>query len=183
MKRNLMPALLWLAALSALSIKVQAAPGPQSGEGRVLRAGRLLTNDSILRLVKAGVSDDTILHMVSTQPGKYSLGVDDVIRLKQAGVSDDVLDGMLSQSIRGSSPAPSVPAQVFVTPPATGNSTGQQPSQPSGPSNQRSNPQASAQAKSARQTTATGSNTSQEPQGGAYHNSGAGKKIPQKPQP
>ncbi|HEY6292024.1 MAG TPA: hypothetical protein VI455_10765 [Terriglobia bacterium] len=74
MKRNLMPALLLLAALSALSIKVQAAPCPQSGEGRVLRAGRLLTNDSILRLVKAGVSDETILHMVSTQPQVFPRG-------------------------------------------------------------------------------------------------------------
>ena len=151
----------------------------------MLRAGRLLTNESIVRLVKAGVDDDTILRMVSTQPGKYLLGVDDIIRLKQAGVSDDVLDSMLSQSARSdTAPDASPPVQVFVTPPSTGNSAGQPPTRPGGPPNQPSS--TPPMPKPTHQAGATGSSTPQGPQG-VYHYGagvkGSGKKTPPTPQP
>lgn len=177
-----------LAGALVLGIRTPAAGGPQSGEGRVLRAGRLLTNDSIVRLVKAGVDDDTILHMVDTQPGKYSLGVDDVLRLKQAGVSDDVLESMLSHSAHGNpAPGANLPVQVFVTPPAASNSPGQlpvlppnkPPKGPGGPPNQPPTP--TPLPKPTHQAAASGS---VKPQSAYPYGAGvSGRKAPSPPHP
>ncbi len=46
-------------------------------------AQEVLNNDTILKLVKAGLNDDVIAGMVNSQPGKYSLDSDAVIALKQ----------------------------------------------------------------------------------------------------
>ncbi len=54
-----------------------------------------LTNDSIVKLVKAGLGEDTIISIVNTQPGQYSLGADDIAALKKAGVSERVITAML----------------------------------------------------------------------------------------
>ena len=64
-----------------------------------------LTNDSIVKLVKAGLSDAVIISMVNTQSGKYSLSADDVIALKTAGVSEDVISAMLKQSSSAAPPS------------------------------------------------------------------------------
>jgi hypothetical protein len=80
-------------ALAAASIVVaQSALGQQSGK-LVIQGGvpeenhqegaQPLTNDSIIKLTKAGLGEDTVVTMVETQPGKYSLGADDIIALKQ----------------------------------------------------------------------------------------------------
>ena len=58
-----------------------------------------LTNDSIIKLVRAKLGDDEIIHIVNTQPGNYSFGTDDIIALKRAGVSDRVLAAILNKSI------------------------------------------------------------------------------------
>ncbi|HET9320172.1 MAG TPA: hypothetical protein VFO27_10355 [Bryobacteraceae bacterium] len=50
-----------------------------------------LTNETILKLVKAGIGEDTIVSMVNQQPGKYSLSADGLVALKTAGVSDKIL--------------------------------------------------------------------------------------------
>jgi hypothetical protein len=55
-----------------------------------------MTNDSILQLLKAGISEDVIAGMMTTQPGKYSVTPDSVITLKRAGVSDKIIAAMLS---------------------------------------------------------------------------------------
>jgi hypothetical protein len=56
-----------------------------------------LTNDSILKLTKASLDENTIVTMVQTQAGNYSLGADDLIALKQAGISEKVIQAMLSK--------------------------------------------------------------------------------------
>ena len=73
----------------------------------VLATGLLaedLTNESILKLVKAGMSEDVITGMIASQPGRYSLSTDDVITLKRAGVTDHILSAMIG---RAGGPAPS----------------------------------------------------------------------------
>jgi hypothetical protein len=42
-----------------------------------------LTNESIVKLVKAGLGEDMIVSMVNTQPAKYSLSADDIIAVKR----------------------------------------------------------------------------------------------------
>jgi len=68
-----------------------------------LNAQEALTNDSILKMVKAGLSEDVVLSMVKSQPAKYALGPDQVITLKSAGVSDKVVAAMVERSAGGNS--------------------------------------------------------------------------------
>ena len=60
-----------------------------------------LTNDGILKMVKAGMSESLIVSMVGQQPGKYSTKVDDLIALKQAGVSDKIVSAMAAKAAGG----------------------------------------------------------------------------------
>jgi hypothetical protein len=57
-----------------------------------------LTNDSVVKLVKAGLSDDLIVSTVNTQPGAYDTSADAIIALKSAGASDKVLAAVLHKS-------------------------------------------------------------------------------------
>jgi len=59
-------------------------------------APEVLTNETIVKLAKAGLGDEVILGMVNGQPGKYSLDADSVIALKQAGVSNSVISAMMT---------------------------------------------------------------------------------------
>jgi hypothetical protein len=59
-------------------------------------------NDAIIKLVKAGLSDDLIISTVQGQPGSYDISPNGMIAMKSAGVSDKVLTAIsprLAQSI------------------------------------------------------------------------------------
>lgn len=56
-----------------------------------------LTNDSILKLAAAGLGEDTIIRIVESQAGDYSLGADNIIALKKAGVSEKIITAMLNR--------------------------------------------------------------------------------------
>ncbi len=43
-----------------------------------------LTNDSIVKMLRAGLSEEVILTSVEHEPGKYSLGVDEMIALRNS---------------------------------------------------------------------------------------------------
>ena len=58
----------------------------------------VLTNEALIKLAKAGVSDGVILGMVKGQPGKFLSSADAVIALKEAGVSDKVIAAVLERS-------------------------------------------------------------------------------------
>jgi hypothetical protein len=60
-----------------------------------------LTNDSVIKMVKAGLGDDVVVSMVKGQPGGYSTGPDDLIALKSAGVSDKVIAAMVARMSPG----------------------------------------------------------------------------------
>lgn len=57
----------------------------------------ILTNDSIIKMVKAGLGDAVVVNMIQSQPGKYSLTADDLVRLKKEGASDKVLAAMITR--------------------------------------------------------------------------------------
>jgi len=63
-----------------------------------VNAQEVLNNATILKLVKAGIGEDTIVGMINQQPGKYSLSTDDIIALKTAGVSDKVIAAIIVRS-------------------------------------------------------------------------------------
>jgi len=72
-----------------------------------------MTNDSVIRMVKAGLSDDLVVQTIATQPGHYATDADSLVALKQAGLSDRVITAMVNKNrIRitgaGSGAGPSV---------------------------------------------------------------------------
>lgn len=107
--------LLWFLCLlsPAMLLAQDAADGPVAGP---LPAPQLkaMTNDSVVRMTKAGLSDDLIVQTVGTQPGKYTTDADSLVALKQAGVSDRVIEAMINKGrvqITGT-PAPIVLSDV-----------------------------------------------------------------------
>jgi hypothetical protein len=63
-----------------------------------LMAQEVLTNDAIIKLTKAGLSEELIVKIVQTQPGKYLLGTEDLLRLTKEGATDRVIRAMLDNS-------------------------------------------------------------------------------------
>ena len=57
-----------------------------------------LTNDAIVKMVKAGMSESLILSMVSQQPGNFSKKVNHLIALNQAGISDKIVSAMAAKA-------------------------------------------------------------------------------------
>jgi hypothetical protein len=76
--------------------------GPQTPGNAPTRPAEpaLMTNDTVLRMHAAGLSDDLILQTISAQPGRYSTLPDELINLKQAGLSDAVLAAMANKTRR-----------------------------------------------------------------------------------
>jgi len=74
----------------------------------LLFSQQTLNNDSVIKLVKAGMGDDLIVNMINTQPSSFSVGTDDLISLKTAGASEKVISAML---LKGSAPS-SAPAMT-----------------------------------------------------------------------
>ena len=74
-----------------------------------LVAQSVLTNDAIVKMTKAGLSEDIIVSTVGSQPAKFSTSADDLIALKKAGVSDKVIGAMMT---KGSATAAPTPAPV-----------------------------------------------------------------------
>lgn len=62
-----------------------------------LLAQTALTNDSIIRMAKAGLGEEIILSTVKSQPGRYATSPDDLIALKTAGVTDKVIAAMIDK--------------------------------------------------------------------------------------
>lgn len=67
-----------------------------------------LDNQAIVKLHNAGLTDDTILHLINAEPGKYAAGVSDIIALKQAGISEKIIKALASKA----NPAPALPAKA-----------------------------------------------------------------------
>lgn len=61
-------------------------------------SGEPLTNDSIVKLLETGFSQETILAMIEHRPGKYSLSTDDLVALKKAGVPEKIITAMLNKT-------------------------------------------------------------------------------------
>lgn len=85
-----------------------------------LLAQQPLDNQAIVKLHNAGISDETILHVISTEPGRYATGVSDIIALKQAGVSEKVIRALVNKANPAPAPPPTPVAGGPTTIPVTG---------------------------------------------------------------
>lgn len=54
-----------------------------------------MTNQEVISLVKAGLSNSLIINKIHSSKNNFSLSADSMIDLKKAGVSDDVISAML----------------------------------------------------------------------------------------
>jgi hypothetical protein len=97
----------------------------------VASAQEPLTNDSVIKMVKAGLSADVIVSMVKTQPAKYTLTADQLIGLKTAGVPDNVVAAMVEKSAGGV--GGSVDPHVSGATPAAGTVAAGDPNDPLAP--------------------------------------------------
>lgn len=77
-------------------------------------AQQALNNDSVIKLVKAGLSDDLIVSTINASPGAYDTSTNGLIALKSAGVSDKVVEAIVAKAV-----APAVKAQAPVSAPST----------------------------------------------------------------
>lgn len=75
-----------------------------------------LTNDTIMKMSKAGLDDTIIIQTIATHPGAYYTTPDDLIALKNAGVSQRVIAAMQAHSAgltvrdtTGTAPTPLAP--------------------------------------------------------------------------
>jgi hypothetical protein len=81
----------------------------------LVSAQETLTNESVVKLVKAGLGESLIVSMVQNQPGQYSLTTDSIVKLKQAGVPEKVLAAMVAKG--AGAPGPSaIPAPANAVP-------------------------------------------------------------------
>lgn len=90
-----------------------------------------LTNESVVKMVKAGLAESVILSMVTSQPARYSLSADDLIMLKTTGVPDKIVAAMVARNAGGTLGASGFNASGAT--PAAGNVATGDPSDPLAP--------------------------------------------------
>ena len=73
------------------------------------------TNDSVMKMVKAGMSDSIVISSIDSQPAQFSLSANDLIALKQAGVSDAVMAAMIAKNTPAATPVPSTYRSEYPT--------------------------------------------------------------------
>jgi hypothetical protein len=56
-----------------------------------------LTNASVVKLVRAGFKDKTVIAIIHSRPGRFDLDTDKLIELKRNGVSENIILAMLEQ--------------------------------------------------------------------------------------
>lgn len=74
----------------------------------ILAAQQAMNNDAVIKLVKAGLSEDLIITTINASQGAYDTSANGLIALKQGGASDKVISAILLKT-SGTGPA-STPA-------------------------------------------------------------------------
>jgi hypothetical protein len=97
----------------------------------LLAAQQVMNNDAVIKLVKAGLSDDLIVITISSSPGAYDTTADAIIALKTGGASDKVIAAVLAKSAVPT-PASAAPSAAAPEPPATGTTGPAEPGTASG---------------------------------------------------
>jgi curli biogenesis system outer membrane secretion channel CsgG len=107
LKSFLSIAILAVAAWGQTPPAAAPAPAPAAAPKRAAAPKPASPVDSVIQLVKAGMSDDLIIKSLKKTNKPTDLSPADMVKLKQAGVSDNVIGVMLDPS---STPAPAAAA-------------------------------------------------------------------------
>jgi len=86
-----------------------------------LFAQESLNNESVIKLIKAGLSEDLIVTTINSSPGQFNTSTSALIALKKAGAGDKIIASMILKS-SGATPAPA-PSPA----PAAGSATATSP--------------------------------------------------------
>jgi hypothetical protein len=78
-----------IATCLCLSLFAIAAHGQQPSD-------RPLTNESVIKLVKAGFKEKTVIAIINSRPGTFKLDAEQLIELKRNGVNENIILAMLS---------------------------------------------------------------------------------------
>jgi hypothetical protein len=57
-----------------------------------------LTNASVVKLVRAGFKEKTVIAIINSRPNRFSLDPDKLIELKRSGVNENIILAMLAQN-------------------------------------------------------------------------------------
>src|SRR5579863_9625178 len=76
--------------------------------GSLLSAQQVLNNEGVIKMIKAGLSEDVIAAAVSSSPGTYDTSADGLVALKTAGAGDKIMAAVVSKATGATAPA--VPA-------------------------------------------------------------------------
>jgi hypothetical protein len=78
---------------AAKSVQASAAAMPAGPA----ETGIVLTNDFILKMVRANVAEEEIVKMIAAQPARFALGPEDLRQLREAGAPEAVITAMLDK--------------------------------------------------------------------------------------
>ena len=93
--------------------------GPQTR----VEAQEVLTNDSVISMVKGGLGEAVVLARIRSSPANFDTSTNSLLALKKAGVSDKVIEAMVSAPWSGaaaavpSAPTPAAPSAGASAPP------------------------------------------------------------------
>src|ERR1700730_5049830 len=100
---NIMRSLLFALGISLLPVVAAAQTGeaPQAIDGPLTATkAPAMNNDSVVKMVKAGLGDDLVIQTINTQPGQYLTDADSLVKLKTGGVSDRIITAMINKGRR-----------------------------------------------------------------------------------
>jgi hypothetical protein len=96
-------------ALALVAVMALALPAATSV------AQEVLTNDSVVQMIKAGLPESVVVSKIRSTPTKFDLKTDSLVNLKKAGVSDKVLEAMMAAPASPAAAAPAAAAPAPVT--------------------------------------------------------------------
>lgn len=77
----------------------------------LLTAQQTLNNDGVIKMVKAGLSDDVVIAAINgSAPGGFDASTDGLVALKGAGVSDKVVTAIVARASTPVTPTPAAAA-------------------------------------------------------------------------
>ena len=83
----------------------------------LLVAQQSMNNDGVLKLIKAGLSEDLVVSTINGSPGQYETSADALIALKSGGATDKEISAIVLRSSGVSPAASNAPAAGPVLPP------------------------------------------------------------------
>lgn len=86
--------------------------------GAISIAQEVLTNDSVIQMVKGGLPEAVVIAKIKSTPSKFDLKTDSLVSLKKAGVTDKILEAMVSAGSGGGTASSSSTAAATPAAPA-----------------------------------------------------------------